>query len=490
LQGKQSRKTLPKSQPFDHEIKLKEGFIPWNCKIYPLNPKETERMKEFIKDNLTNGFIKPLKSPQVSPFFFVGKKEAGEFIPCQDYCYLNEWMIKTSYPLLLVPELLDSIGDVKIFTKLDIRWGYNNILIKPADTWKAAFKCTEGLFEPVVVFFGLTNGPATFQAFMEWVFANFILEGWFKVFINNLLIMSLLTWEHKEREIKVLTRLAEHDLLLKLEKCVFAQKQVEYLGFIISEKSVSMDPKKIRGITEWEILRTVKEVRSFLGFANFYRKFIDHYSKKARPLHDLTKKDTHWTWKKEQQDAFETVKRSFVEKVILKTPEQGKQYFMAMDASLTGTGGVLMQKDNNGDLRLLSFISSTFTLPERNYEIYDWELLAMVKGLKEWRHYLEGASHPVVAWVDHDNLMYFRNPQCLNRRQARWQMYLSRFNLQILYQSAKKEKLPYSIMLIPDTLSRRSRVDIEDNNKDQTLLPTSMFINELIIEEDLQKELA
>jgi hypothetical protein len=245
LQGKQSRKTLLKSQPFDHEIKMKEGFIPWNCKIYPLNPKETEKMKEFIKDNLANGFIKPSKSPQASPFFFVGKKEAGEFRPCQDYCYLNEWTIKNSYLLLLVPELLDSIGDAKIFTKLDIRWGYNNILIKPADTWKAAFKCPEGLFESVVVFFGLTNAPVTFQAFMEWVFADFILEGWFKVFIDDLLIMSLLMWEHKEREIKVLTRLTEHDLFLKPEKCVFAQKQVEYLGFIISKKSVSMDPKKI-----------------------------------------------------------------------------------------------------------------------------------------------------------------------------------------------------------------------------------------------------
>jgi hypothetical protein len=132
------------------------------------------------------------------------------------------------------------------------------------------------------------------------------------------LIMSLLMWEHKEREIKLLARLAEHHLFLKPEKCVFAQKQVEYLGFIISEKSVSMDPKKIQGITEWEIPKTVKEVRSFLGFANFYRKFIDHYSEKARPLHDLTKKDTPWTWKKEQQDTFETMKKSFVEKVILK----------------------------------------------------------------------------------------------------------------------------------------------------------------------------
>jgi hypothetical protein len=191
--------------------------------------------------------------------FLLEQKESGEFRPCQDYRYLNEWTIKNSYPLPLIPDLLDSIGDAKIFTKLNIRWGYNNILIKPGDRWKAAFKCAEGLFKPVVVFFRLTNEPATFQAYMEWVFADFILEGWFKVFIDDLLIMSLLMWEHKEREIKVLARLAEHDLFLKPEKCVFSQRQVEYLGFIISKKSVSMDPNKIWGITEWEIPKTVKE---------------------------------------------------------------------------------------------------------------------------------------------------------------------------------------------------------------------------------------
>jgi hypothetical protein len=131
----------------------------------------------FIKENLANGFIKPSKLPQVSPFFFVGKKKKGELQPCQDYQYLNEWTVKNSYPLPLISDLLDSIGDAEIFTKLDIQWGYNNVLIKAKDTWKAAFKCTEGLFEPVVTFYGLTNAPPTFQVFMEWVFTDFLNEG-------------------------------------------------------------------------------------------------------------------------------------------------------------------------------------------------------------------------------------------------------------------------------------------------------------------------
>jgi hypothetical protein len=152
------------------------------------------------------------------------------------------------------------------------------------------------------------------------------------------------------------------------------------------------------------------------------------------------------------------MKKSFVEEVILKVPKPGKQFFMATDTSLTGTGGVLMQKDNNGDLRLISFISLTFTPPERNYKIYDQELLAMVKGLEEWRHYLEGASHPIVAWVNHDDLTYFRNPQCVNRRQAHWQMYLSRFDLQILHQSAKRRNYhtPSCSFLIPSPVVQES----------------------------------
>jgi hypothetical protein len=152
------------------------------------------------------------------------------------------------------------------------------------DRWKAAFKCAEGLFELVVMFFGLTNTPPTFQVYMEWVFADFLNEGWMKIFINDILIKSLIMWEHKESEVKVLARLAEHDLFLKPEKCTFSQKQVEYLGFLISKGSVHMDLKKLWGITEWEIPTTVKEVRSFLGFGNFYRKFIGHYSDKAKPF--------------------------------------------------------------------------------------------------------------------------------------------------------------------------------------------------------------
>jgi hypothetical protein len=268
-------------------------------------------------------------------------------------------------------DLLDSIGDAEIFTKLDIQWVYNNILIKAEDQWKVVFKCAKGLFKPVVMFSRLTNAPPTFQVYMEWVFADFLNEGWMKIFIDDILIESLIMWEHKEREVKVLARLAEHDLFLKPEKCAFSQKQVEYLGFLISKGSVRMDLKKLQGITGWEIPTTVKQVRSFLGFGNFYRKFINHYSDKAKPLNRLTRKDTPWAWTKEQQKVFGALKESFAEEVVLKVPEPEKQYFMATDASLKGTGGVLMQKENNRDLRLISFISLTFSPGERNYEIYD-----------------------------------------------------------------------------------------------------------------------
>jgi hypothetical protein len=154
------------------------------------------------------------------------------------------------------------------------------------------------------MFFGLTNSPPTFQAFMEFIFADYLAEGWLKIYLDDIFIFSVNIEQHKEREMKVLARLVKHDLFLKPEKCAFSVKEVEYLGFIITKGSVCMDPKKLRGITEWETPMTVKEVWSFLGFGNFYSKFIEHFSDKAAPLFTLTKKDVPWNWTSEQQKAF------------------------------------------------------------------------------------------------------------------------------------------------------------------------------------------
>jgi len=205
-----------------------------------------------------------------SPFFFVSKKDADALWPCQDYRYLNDGTIKNNYPLPLVGDLVDKLWRAKWFTKLDIRWGYHNIRIKEGDEWKGAFKTNKGLFEPMAMFFGLCNSPVTFQNMMNNIFRDMLDKGWIIIYMNDILIFSADPEEHRQRTLQVLERLREHDLYLKAEKCKFDIQEVEFLGLIIKLDQLTMDPTKLAGIREWPAPTTVKGVRSFLGFGNFY----------------------------------------------------------------------------------------------------------------------------------------------------------------------------------------------------------------------------
>jgi Reverse transcriptase (RNA-dependent DNA polymerase) len=214
--------------------------------------------------------IRRSKSPYASGFFFVQKKD-GKLRLVQDYRNLNKWTVPNKYPLPLIPNLIHSITGKMLFTKFDVQWGYNNIPIKPGDEWKAAFKTSEGLFKPTVMFFGLTNSPATFQTMMDDIFQEEIAQGWVKIYMDDIIITTEDNEEeHTHRVNQVLKKLEEHDLYLKPEKCNFHIKEVEYLGVIIGQGQVKMDPTKVKGITEWLVLTSVKDVRSFLGFCNFY----------------------------------------------------------------------------------------------------------------------------------------------------------------------------------------------------------------------------
>src|SRR6266567_5992850 len=187
--------------------------------------------EDFVKEHLKKGYIRPSKSPMASPFFFVSKKD-GKYRPVQDYRYLNQWTIKNAYPLPLISEIMDKLkaSNAKYFTKLDVRWGYNNIRIKEGDEWKAAFKMNFGLFEPTVMFFGLCNSPATFQAMMDAIFKDPIHEGWVIVYMDDILIFSKTKEELEERTKRILQILQDNDLYLKPKKCFFCQEKIEYLG--------------------------------------------------------------------------------------------------------------------------------------------------------------------------------------------------------------------------------------------------------------------
>jgi hypothetical protein len=240
-----------------------------------------------------------------SPVFFIKKKDGGlRFV--QDYRALNSITVKNKYPLPLISELITKLHGAKYFTKLDVRWGFNNVRIKEGDEWKAAFRTNRGLFEPLVMFFGLTNSPATFQTMMNDIFRDLVLEGVVVVYLDDILIFTESLEEHREVTRRVLEILQRHKLFLKPEKCEFEKTEVEYLGVIVSHNSVQMDPVKVAGVMEWPIPTTKKELQSFLGFTNFYRRFIQGFSHHGRPLFDLTRKDVKWDWTAVEQSASTT----------------------------------------------------------------------------------------------------------------------------------------------------------------------------------------
>ena len=316
---------FPDRWPWDHKIDLKPGFEPKSFKNYNLTPIEQEELDKFLKENLEKGYIQKSESPMGSPFFFVKKKD-GKLQPFQDYQFLNKWTIKNAYPLSLISEIMDKLKGAKYFTKLDVRWGYNNIQIREGDEWKAAFKTNQGLFKPTVMFFGMCNSPATFQSMMDSIFIEEIEEGIIIVYMDDILIYATTPELLRKHTKQVLQKLRDHDLFLKARKCKFNKDKVEYLGLVIEEGKVSTDPVKVKGFADWPIPQSMKDIRSFLGFGNFYQKFIPKFSTLAAPLNNLLKKNTMFDWTQEAQQVFEGLKQWLTSVSVLMMPDQAKPF--------------------------------------------------------------------------------------------------------------------------------------------------------------------
>ena len=315
---------IPIRKLWNHAIDVKEGFIPRKGKVYPLSREEREEVREFVKEQLRKGYIRLSKSPQTAPVFFVGKKD-GKMRMVQDYRYLNEWMIKNNYPLPLISNVLENIRTKKLFMKMDLRWGYNNVRIKEGDERKAAFTMLEGSFEPTVMFFGLTNSPATFQVMMNELLRDLINMGKVAVFIDDVIVGTETEERHDELVVEVVKRLEENDLYVKPEKCKWKVREVEFLGVIIGPEGIRMEKEKVKGVLEWPTPKYVKDVQKFLGLANYYRRFIEGFATVARPLHDLVKKDKKWDWTERQEKAFQELKERFTKEPVLAAPDIDKK---------------------------------------------------------------------------------------------------------------------------------------------------------------------
>ena len=464
---------LPEHSPWDHEIKLVEGTTPPFGPIYPLNEKELQVLREYIKKQMAAGKIRLSKSPAGSPILFTPKAD-GTLRLCVDYRGLNKITVKDRTPLPLMTELREQVAKAKVFTKLDLRHGYNLIRIAKGDEWKTAFRTKYGLFEYLVMPFGLCNAPASFQAMINEVLRELLDEGVI-VYIDDILIYSETEEEHVLLVKKVLEKLKKANLCVAINKSHFHVKEVDYLGYIISDKGISLSPEKVKSVRNWNppnpnAPSAVKWAQEFLGFANFYRRFIEGFSKIAKPLTDLTKKDIRFEWSDSCQEAFETLKNKFTEAPILVHYLSDRPTVIETDASDYALGAVLSQVCDDKRLHPVAFHSRKFKTAEVNYDIHDKEMLAIVVALKEWEHMLKSCQEEFTVYTDHKNLEYFATTKVLSRRQARWAEFLAEFWFKVVYR-------PGHLNTKADVLSRRrDYADEEGAEAPRSLLKPGQWV--------------
>jgi len=351
--------------------------------------------------------------------------------------------------------------------------------IKEGDEWKAAFMTPEGSFELMVMFFGLTNSLATFQTMMNKLLRDLINTRKIATFIDDVIVGTETEEGHDEIVAEVIRRLEENDLYVKPEKCKWKVREVGFLGVVIGLEGIKMEEEKVKGVLEWLTPKCVKDVQKFLELANYYHRFIEGFASIARPLHDMVKKDKKWDWMEKQEKAFKELKERFTKELVLAAPDIDKKIRMEVDASDYAMEGILSMECEDGLWRLVAFLSKSLNEMERNYEIHDKKMLAIIRGLESWRHLLEGVQSKFEIWTDHKNLEYFMKAQKLNQRQARWALYLSRFDFRLKH-------VPGNRMGKADGLSRRLdwKVGIEKDNENQVLIKDNWIrrVQEVVIE--------
>jgi hypothetical protein len=324
---------------------------------------------------------------------------------------LNKITKKDCYPLPLISDLLDRPSKARIYTKIDLRHAYHLVRIAEGDEWKTSFRTRYGSFEWLVMPFGLTNAPAAFQRFMNDIFQD-LLDVSVIVYLDDILIYSENLEDHRKHVCEVLRRLRKHGLYARPDKCEFHSNSAEYLGYMLSPSGLTMAEDKIKTILDWPTPRKVKDVQSFLGFANFYRCFIPNYSDITILLTRLTRKSSTWNWSDSCQQAFDRLKSAFTSAPALVQWIPDAPLIVETDTSDYALGAILSILTDDG-VHPVAFHSQTFTSTELNYDVHDKELLAIFEAFRVWHHYLEGSATPVDVATDHKNLEYFSTTKLL-----------------------------------------------------------------------------
>ncbi|KAM0724690.1 Retrovirus-related Pol polyprotein from transposon 17.6 [Formica fusca] len=390
---------------------------------------------KVIEEMKSQGVIEESQSPWVSPVVLVRKKD-GTIRFCVDFRKLNMVTIKDSYPLPRIDEILDQLAGNSWFSTLDLKSGYWQLKLRPEDKEKTAFSFGRGLWQFTVMPFGLCNAPATFERLMERVLRN-LLSKICLVYLDDIIIYGKSFTEMMENLEKVLLRLREANLKINPTKCILFSRKVKYLGHVISAEGVATDPEKIVAVREWPTPHTKKQLRSFLGFCSYYRKFVKDFSSLAKPLYALTENRMKFEWGKECQNAFEQLKFILSSSPILSFPKGEDEFILDTDASNIGIGAVLSQKQE-GEEKVIAYFSRVLSKAERNYCVTRRELLAIVNSVKSFRHYLLGRRF--VIRTDHVSLRWLMSFRDLEGQLARWLERLQQYDFEIIHRKGLSHK--------------------------------------------------
>ncbi|GJV65257.1 putative reverse transcriptase domain-containing protein [Tanacetum coccineum] len=408
---------LPPTRQVEFQIDLVPGAAPVARAPYRLAPSEIKELSEQLKELSDKRLHK-------TQFLTLGSS------------------VKNRYPLPRIDDLFDQLQGSSVYSKIDLRSGYHQLRVREEDIPKTAFRTRYGHYEFQVMPFGLTNAPAAFMDLMNRVCKPY-LDKFVIVFIDDILIYSKNKKEHKEHLKQILELLKKEELYAKFSKCEFWIPKVQFLGHVIDSEGIHVDPAKIESIKDWTSPKSPTEIRQFLGLAGYYRRFIEGFSKIAKPMTKLTQKKVKFEWGDKQEAAFQLLKQKLCSAPILALPEGSEDFIAYCDASKKGLGAVLMQRE-----KVISYASRQLKIHEKNYTTHDLELGAVVFALKIWRHYLYGTKCTV--FTDHKSLQHILDQKELNMRQRRWLELLSDYDCDIRYHPGKAN-------VVADALSRKER---------------------------------